>query len=538
MGNSETIYRRLFDQLMQDKRYESVLWYGDEGNLQHECFNVLDVLQPMEVPVIVMNSNVNFRLFETFNNEMVSWICMTSLQNMALFSNLASALDNIRYTRVIVQVMEKALEDELNDFFQFSVKLQMLNVMVCYGDFHQNQHYYLYAPFSPTKLEEHIFQSMHDIVIFPPRLQNLYGHPIRTLVEHTRPRAMEYYNAKGERCIVGPLGRFITTLIDKWNGTLTFPYDVPLNVTINYREFLPLMRNYSLDVPVTSSAIFHTDDIHEFSYPLELSYWCLLLPVEHPLEFRYLLLLLIKSLCRTGKMVTYKWPKYLINADAIQGVFGLSVHYKIPNRFSLRLIYLMLFVSGLTFTSIFNSNLFSIITHPLPASPIRSYEDVQKSSLKIAISQLEFDYFRNILEFPSSLTHSKFLILQNITDFYKLQDSFNRSYAYFTSGSKMFHYASFQEVKGVKMFRLSKEMCPNPMMLLQVPLSPNSYFRQAIHIGILEAWQSGLLYYWQKNSNSDVKNAGQKITVNLTRFESYSPINTKDMNGSFFYLFP
>lgn len=556
--NSTTIYGKLFVKLMKDKRYESLLLYGEETNWKFEWFNILDTLQTMEIPAIIISSKVNMKISEKFNNEVVAWICLHSLQNRTDFSDLASALDHMRYTRVIVQVMGRGTHNDLNNFYEFSTKLQMLNVMVCFEDFPQTGMYYLYGLFSPSKLEEHVFNPVQDQVIFPQRIQNMQGYPLRTLVEHTIPQAIEYYDAEGNRRLAGQLGRFVTSLAEKWNTTLTFPYDVPHNVAINYRKFLPLMRNYSLDVPATSSAVFRRDDFREFSYPFELSYACLLLPVEHPWEFRYILLHLMESffmaimfgliaafsvifycqrIVQTPASLSYNWPIYVINTDVIQGVFGFSVNYKSQKRFSLNLLYITLFVCGLTNSSLFNSKIYSYITHPSPSKPIRNYEDLENSPLKVAIAQVEFDYFNYVSNISSNLSRSKFYIMENITDFYKLRDTFDNRYCYFTSAAKMFHYKSFQQVKGVKMFRLSKEMCPNPLMLLHIPLSPNSYFRQAINFAILEVWQSGLLYYWQSISNADVVKTGNKIRVNLTTSNSVSLMRTKDMNVIFLIYF-
>ncbi|XP_037811571.1 uncharacterized protein LOC119603585 [Lucilia sericata] len=395
-----------------------------------------------------------------------------------------------------------------------------------------------------------------DFHILPERLRNLKGYKLRTIADHIEPRAMEYYNENNETKLNGYIGRFVKTISEILNASLYFPLKVPPDVMLDYRDIMGYVSNYSLDIPVSSLSLFEFDDQHDFSYPFEMGKWCILLPMEKPLDFKEVFLIILHSqimfitmiLITIFTMVFYlagsknhqcgghRWPEIIINDKAIRGVLGQGFVISKDKTYALKLIHLMLLLSGLTISSIFGSYLLSFNTQPPLEPEIDSYQNLAKSSLKLAITKTEIDYLHNITNGSLVYLYKKFHTFANFVEYSRFRDTFDRRFAYPTTTSKMLYYSGLESFYGTKFFRYSSKMCPNTMMLFQFPLGPNSYFLTRINEIIMNTMQSGLLEYWMSKSYIDAVTAGKVIHINITYPTLVSPLYLHDLYWIWLYF--
>ncbi|KNC29921.1 hypothetical protein FF38_08553 [Lucilia cuprina] len=460
----------------------------------------------------------------------------------------------MRYTRIIVHMDQWSNHvnlKELNEFFCYSYKLKMLNVVIFFKDFFKTHQYVQFTIFPEFKLEFGLYDHNTSIAdILPNRLRNLKGYKLRTIADHYEPRAMEYYNKNNETVLNGYLGRFLQTISETLNSTLYFPLQIPHDKLIDYRDILEYISNYSIDIPASSIAMSESDDPHDFSYTFEMSKWCLLLPMEKSLEFKELFLMVLYSqltfitlifivlftivfyLALSRKFYQtcqYRWPEFIINDMAIRGVLGQAFVMSSYRSVSLKLIYLMLMPCGLAISTLFGCYLLTFCTQPPLEPEIETYQDLAKSPLKVAINRREFENLHNITNGSLAYMYSKFYILSEFSDFSRLRDSFDRRFAYHAITSKLFYYNSLQAYFSQKFFRFSTKMCPITMMLFSFPLGPNSYFLPRLDEIILNTLQSGLMNYWISYSYQDVVATGRAIHMNISNVTEDNPLHLHDL---------
>ncbi|XP_037811572.1 uncharacterized protein LOC119603586 [Lucilia sericata] len=540
-------HENLLKKLYQQKTYEGVLILNEDGEHQY-CYNFIEYFKFQEIPIIVVTGNKTEPYRNYFNNQILAIVCMSSYYYNIL-EQLAKILDYMRYIRIVVimdQWTKELNAEELEDFFHYCHKLKMLNVVIIFRDFYKTRKYVQYTIFPEFKMEFDIYNpNSSDFYMLPERLQNLKGYKLRTIADHTEPRAMEYYNESNETVLNGYIGRFVQTISETLNSSLYFPLKVPPDVMLEYRDVMSYVVNYSIDIPVSSLSLYEFDDQRDFSYPFEIGKWCILLPMEKPLDYKELFLLILHSQIMLITMVLiviftmffylalgkkrchyclHRWPEIIINDTAIRGVLGQGFVSSVYSKLSLKLIYIMLMLSGLTISIIFDCYMLSFSTQ-LPSEPcINNYQDLEKSSLKLAIARPEITYLHNITNGSLSFLYSKLQTFSSFAEYSRFRDSLDRRFAYPTTTSKLYYYNGLESHYSKKFFRFSSNMCPNTMMQFEFPLGPNSYFIPRINEIILNTLQSGLIDYWMSKSYLDMVAAGKAIRVNITYPDYASPI--------------
>ncbi|KAI8118192.1 hypothetical protein CVS40_10067 [Lucilia cuprina] len=557
-NKEQKFHENLLKKLYQQKTYEGVLILNENGEHQY-CNKFIEYYKFQEMPILVITGNRTESYRNYFNNQILTIVCMKSYYYNIL-EQVGKILNYMRFVRIIIIIDQWTNElnaKELEDFFHYCHKLKMLNVVVIFKDFYKTRKYVQYTIFPEFKMEFDIYKpNSSDFYILPERLQNLKGYKLRTIADHTEPRAMEYYNENNETVLNGYIGRFVKTISETLNSSLYFPLKIPPDVMVEYRDILGYVVNYSLDIPVSSLSLYESDDQRDFSYPFEIGKWCILLPMEKPLDYKELFLLILHSqimlitilliiiftiflyLALDKKRSFYclhNLPEIIVNDIAIRGVLGQGFVSSVNSKLSIKLIYIMLMLSGLTVSIIFDCYMLSFSTQ-LPLEPsINTYQDLQKSSLKLAIAKPEIMYLHNMTNGSLSFLYSKFHTFANFAEYTRFRDTFDRRFAYPTTTSKLHYYNGLEAHYSKKFFRFSSVMCPNTMMQFEFPLGPNSYFTPRINEIILNTLQSGLMDYWMSKSYLDMVATGKAIRVNITYSDFTKPIYVNDLYWIWLY---
>ena len=551
--NEEIFHKDLFKKLYQQKAFREILMINVNNQCPY-CHNILKWLSYDETPVIIMNWNKTIEYRKEFSNEILAIACSSAYSHNVL-EQLATILNDMRYTRIIF-IMDRLYLDfnQLRDFFKYCHKLKMLNVVVILKNFYKTHEYSQYTIFPEFQLELDVYQpSSRDFRILPDRLKDLKGYKLRTIVDHLEPRSLEYYDKNNNTVLAGYIGRFIKTVAEALNATLFVPVKVPFDIILVYRDIIQLIEDFSLDIPITSLIVFDEDNIREFSYPFEFGKWCILLPMAKSLENKEMFLMILKSpvICLAFILISLftvmfvvaslnnkyygrkhiEWPKIFINDVAIRGVLSQSFVFSARQQLSVKQIFCMLLLSGLTVSTLFNSYLRSFSTHPPFETEIQNYDDLLASDLKVVTFEVEFNYFHNLTNGSLSFLYEKFLIFSDYAEFSNLRDSFDSRYAYTVATSKMFYYVGLEAFYRTKFFRYSSDMCLSTMMHYVIPLGKNSFFLERLHELTLNIIQSGLLDFWMKSKSfEDVAAAGKVIKVNITHAEDKKPLSVKDFH--------
>ncbi|XP_046803872.1 uncharacterized protein LOC124419276 [Lucilia cuprina] len=478
---------QLLINLYQRKIYKGVLIFNENDRHQY-CNNFLKYFQFQETPMTIITANITKQYRKYFNNQIICIVCMTYYQQNIL-DQLAMILYNMRYTRIIILIDQSSKQmdlKELNDFFKYSYKLKMLNVVVFFKDLCK---YVQFTIFPKFELEFGLYEVNSSNIgdILPDRLRDLKGYKLRTLADHYEPRSMEYYNEKNETILNGYIARYVQTISEALNASLYFPLPIPHNKPIHHREVIKYTVNSSLDIPISIIALYETDDLLEFSYPVELIQWSFCLA----------------SCKKWYSQWHYRWPEIVINDMAIRGVLGQSFVESNNRKLSLNLINTMLMLCGLTVSTVFGCYLLTFCTQPPLEPEIKTYQDLAKSPLKVGIYLQEFLLIHNMTNGSLAYLYDNFVVLTEFADFTHLRDTFDRRYTYYTTSSKLYYYQGLESYYNTKIYRYDSGMCVSTMMQLYLSLGPNSYFLPRVDEIIMNIMQSGLMNYWISCSYRD-----------------------------------
>lgn len=561
---NETIFhKKLLKKFYQQNPYEGVLILNENGKHDY-CHNMLTWLNYEGTPVTIITGNKTLEYYKYFNNGILAIVCMASYDK-SIMKQLDEILNYIHSVRIIVivdQDSDNIYLKDVEEFFHYCKQLKMLNVLVIFKDFYTTHKYLQYTRFPEFRIEDGVYDANDNATfcILPERLRDLKGYKLRTIADHIEPRSIEYYNERNESVLVGYVGRFVSAIARALNATLVFPKKIPYNVMVSYRDVIVYIDEFELDIPASSLAMFESDDYHDFSEPFEFGRWCFLLPMEHPIELKEVFLLLLYSqiaLIAFVLMIVFtivfsliaynqqsehrlvNWPEILVNDVAIRGVLGQCFVFCLNPSLSLKKAYIMLLLTGVIISTLFNTYLLTFTTQPPMPEKIKTFAQLTKSHLRVAISQIEFEYLDKLTNGSLAYSYSKFNVIPDLTDFSILRDSFDRRYVFPATTSKMFYYTSLASFYNQEIFRISPDMCPNTIMQFVIPLGKNSNFRGILHDLILYAEQSGLLDYWMKeNSFRDVQAAGTVININITHRREKAPLQVNDLFWIWiYYLF-
>lgn len=238
-----------------------------------------------------------------------------------------------------------------------------------------------------------------------------------------------------------------------------------------------------------------------------------------------------------SRRILYNWPEILVNDVAIRGVLGQSFVDAANGRLSVKQIYAILLLTGLTVSTIFSSHLGSFSTHPPFKPGIQNYQQLADSNIKVAIYKEDYELLHYITNGSYSFLYKKFKIFSKFEEFHYLRETFNPHYAYPTSTFKMYYYSGLEYHYRRKLFHFSTRVCPHSMMQFFIPLGNNSYIRNRLYRLTLVIWESGLLDYWMKSKSfDDVVAAGKIPNLNISYENSNNkPLTVEDLYWIWLY---
>ena len=558
--NEKIFYEDLLKKFYQQEAFNGILMINVE-NKYSLCHNVLKWLQYNGIPVTQLTGNQTMEYHNRFSNEILTIACTPAYRRYDVLEQLAEILNDMRYTRIII-VMDgwsfaKDLE-RLNDFFKYCHKMKMLSVVVILKNFYKTHTYSQYNIFPEYRIEFGVYQpdKINDLSMLPDRLRDLKGYKLRTIANHDAPHSMEYYDENNKTVLVGYMGRFMKAASQMLNATLYFPVTVPFNRILNFQDIVNYRDNSSIDIPISNYAINSKQE--EWSYPIEFDKWCFLLPIVKRKETKEVFLMILHSqvmyiiftfisiftlvffVAFVGNKYCvrrhYSWPEILVNDMAIRGVLGQGFVFSVHSKLSIKQIYVVLLLTGLTITTIFSSHLQSLATLSPYEPEIQNYHELLKSNIKVAIYEEDYKTLHNLTNGSLAFLYKKFRIMPKAEDFVNLRDSFDPRYAYPTTADKIYFYSGLELYHRTKLFRYSSNMCFYSMMQFAIPLGKNSYFRQRLYAVTLAIWESGLLDFWMKRKAfDDVVAAGKVIKLNISYDEDKKPLTVEDLYWIWLY---
>ncbi|XP_037943856.1 uncharacterized protein LOC119676675 [Teleopsis dalmanni] len=512
-------YEKLLQRIEQHWQYYTCSLFGYKNDFQDQEFLWKMLQYKFQKSILTYEPTYTFNIHMKYNKQMLIIVALQEPKLVEIIRSLVKNLHRIRDTPVIFiftkyGTTKGTTTEILQNLFKICFKYKMLNVIAVLKNSTITGSYYSYMPFPVLLLEHRELNDDIDTNIFPSRMQNLNGYPIRTIPDQISPRTVMYYDTKGNRKIAGYVAKMIRLFRDKLNATILYPFEVTTGTVFYFRNFLKLIANDTIDIGggIMNSLVY--SDNEQLSYPLEFANWCVMVPVEslqtysdyfiHLLNWKVLLYLLLLNttfsvlLYYSHKLInlylaqtfTMHYIDRIMHTHAFSGIMGFSFILPKNPILTMRVIYILLFFTGFITNNMLNVTLSVFLTHPPVRKPITTMDDFILSPLQILVAREEAD---NIFEEVLEKYNATFTIINTYMELRALRDSLNTSYAYPVTSSVWHVYEAKQQLFTKPLFRLTT-ICLQPFMSLGFPLDSNSIFRNPLEALIMRIRDMGFSY--------------------------------------------
>ncbi|XP_055854444.1 uncharacterized protein LOC129918120 [Episyrphus balteatus] len=323
----------------------------------------------------------------------------------------------------------------------------MVNVIAVFQDFWNTSIFYMYRNFGDLTIEKYLWTEK-DIVIFTDRMSNLQGIRFPVLFELEYSGIIITVNSKGEPIFGGFIGNIFSSLAKKINARLD-KSNFLVNTTFTRITHEGVM-NRTIEMSGGCVGI-SPDNIKWYSYPIAMSDWSVMLPVESNIPiykvFAFVfnwdafaisimvLVLLSLSLAAANKFSGSSF-RYFFNIDCFRGMLGQSFTETPQPSCSTKIIYSQIFLHGIILVTTYNAFLQSLMTTPPKEKIIKSFDDLQASGLKIYIHLAEMKYLSKVRPDLIKKYSNLFQVETNFVALKEMRNSLNTNCAFIVTGMK------------------------------------------------------------------------------------------------------
>lgn len=564
--NDKKIWSSLLRKLDKEAIYEYVLIVGDIQ--QHSAF-LLNIIEVELAKSILLNQNdlIHYKL----DNYSSNFICIVYMpcdlferdhnHVEAYVKRLGEKLDLQRFKRLLMVQKQCGLkEKEMNANIALLLELfkihKFLNVVVILSDFAVTRRYYAFKAYPTFELVLRTFNETSAALMFPLKMNNVYGAIVRTIPDQVLPRSVVYKDSMGRVQVTGYIAQFLRMYAKYINSTLKYNEDLAPGNVLFYRDFIKWTEMDLLDIPCSITPMLAGNTTKLMSYMYEVLNWCLMMPVEEPQTYKdflheyfnlsFILIVFVMNGIFTSllfcsqllmksrkKRVKFYWSiaDIIANAQVILGHLGSSFILQTHPSLSLRIIYVSLFVSGLLYTTTFSVKLNAFLTRP-PALEISTLDDMLKYKKVILAASNEYKTLLKLSGETFLPYLSLFKIVESYKEFSDIRSSFNTCCSYPVTSSVWHVYETQQKLFTKPRFRRT-QLCFVSLDIMGFILPSNSLHKHKLDTLITRVRDMGFMQYWLENSFYDLVKIGK---MSLTDISTKLPQNSYILIGDFYFI--
>ncbi|EDV54011.1 uncharacterized protein LOC6554443 [Drosophila erecta] len=502
------VLQRFWTHLRLEVRYRTLLHYR-VGSC--ECW-FDDVMGSADSTALMWNNQTYpHYLRQRQDSDMLSVSCLRFHQYQEVLLALSVMLDQILYIPVVLQLCgDEDSNQELNSarlILKQSQDLKMINVVLLSSKFFTSGTLYSYEMFPEFKVKTLVYQAY--LKLFPYKLGNLKGHPIRTIPDNSEPHTIVQKISNGSITIEGPVWQLMVEFVKHINGTLQLPMEPHPDRTIKLVQVLDLVRNETVDIaaslrPYTVNV--KRSSSHVYGFPMMVGNWCSMLPTERVIRSHEALARLMKS--------PWTWLILLV-------LYGVHRFLVLKTRLRISLVHLIKLLINLALICFLEAQLSAYFIGPQKVNHISNMQQLEESGLKIRGMRAEF------MEYPIEMRSryaSSFLLHDVFFDLAQDRNNFNTSYGYTVSSVKWNLYKEAQRHFRRPLFRYSEDICVQKLSLFSLILQSNCLYRHENRNFILRMHEAGLISLWYRRSYYVMVAAGRFPKGDLSTVRQAQPI--------------
>ncbi|XP_055854416.1 uncharacterized protein LOC129918090 [Episyrphus balteatus] len=526
------------------ERFDSIFLLRTSKDQYYDDIFIRNFSISLGIPVILATEVSSFHLKRKFNANLLTIVQFE--ENDFYLQRLLEFLQLIRFCKIIFLLKHSTRNvTELKSVFDFCFKNRMINVLAVFQDFETSSAYYSFNNFGEFQIEEFLWNEK-DSNIYRDKMHDLRGAPFPVVFGGKEPGVIISKNENGDTVIGGYVGNTFKAFAKRHNASLN---NSSVRSSLTEYDLHKLVLNGTTEIS-GGGLIFLENSFEWYTYPYTLFDWGVMLPVEPNIPiykvFVYvfdwkafgivivLLILLSVSLEATayflGPHRFFFKRKLICNIDCLRGLLGQSFSQTPTASISAKILYSLIFLLGIMIVTSYDAFLQSFMTQPPSEKVIRSFEDLQKSDLKILTFQPDMDELLIKLRPKFMKKYSNvFLGETSMEAFYNRRDSFDTKYAYTVTEMKWYVYEYQQKFLGQKLFRRSEELVLVKNVLAAISINENSIYKQILNFHILETQSSGLMDYWIKGEFYELIKIGKIKKIHFEFDEEVEPLKVEDL---------
>ncbi|XP_060651109.1 uncharacterized protein LOC132787815 [Drosophila nasuta] len=527
----------LVQQMHRQQKLDYLLIVGDSARAQPSFWSEL------QLPFIVLNniSNVNNELETLHSSNLMSIVFVESpaerlLEFVALNLGLWS-------TAPLLLILQKELQ--VDAIFQWCWQhKQLLNALAIYDNFEATGLLYSYSPFPIFQLDERRIDNSTNPILLP-RLNDLQGYRLPTLVGGSPPRLIVYRRSDNELFYGGFVGHLMHCFEVKYNCRLEQLLPMNESTLVPAQQLRGAVL--SGKVQFALAAIYTEKPSNNYTYPFELLNWCLMMPVpglvpHSELYSRVLgfhtFLIILSALILTSFLLSVglrrhgyrvQPDEFLLHENCLRGALGQSFKEVLRAPIFVRGIYLQICVLGFLLTAWYNSYFSAYITSGPREKPFSSFDNILKSHFKIVIWNPEY---QQLIRYSEKMQRYEaiFNIEPDFERFLKRRDSFDTQFGYMMPHEKWNIIEQQQQVFTSPLFTFREDLCAFRGIPVAFPIAPNSVFREPLERLIGEVTATGLMAHWRDMAFSEMITAGKLSLVDLSESNEFRAMHLMDLH--------
>ncbi|CAD7081016.1 unnamed protein product [Hermetia illucens] len=485
-----------------------------------------------EIPSLALTSGGMTNISNFVQEDMLSLVFLRNEIDTNILNYVLKTLEFRYFTKIFFIIIGTVDTKELQVLFNWCWNHGMLDVLTLVSDSNKLLTYVKFPKFEIIDLH-------NGTELFPSKLTNLYGHPIKSPTQMDMPRVFKHVGEDGETEYGGYIVKLLFTFLQKHNATFREYQSEGVPFNKNNYVLMSLLENKTIDISIHIS--IKLSEYVEFSYPVITEDSCIVTPTSVlPRHYYFLLpfdahlwIYIISGLfiCFIIKIfiniLRKRRPAFcLVFLDTIRYVLQQPPTRK--EEFLPKLILtidFLLLILTLVLSCLYQSQLTSLFTKLVENPPIDTFEDLERAKVKILFKNIAYDMSKKLNAFPDK--YFKYFVRKE-SDIDSLEENLaklNTKYGYLLVLDSKVFLDQQQKYAPRRLFHTS-QLCYGAAHI-GFSLQKYSPYVRILNRFILQTWQSGLLYKWTKDSFDECVKSGL-LNYPLFKGDMFSAIIVKD----------
>ncbi|EDW34980.1 GL20073 [Drosophila persimilis] len=516
----ETLLRLLL-RLRLEEHFDTLLIYGQEC-----VFHTLS--KRLEASTVLASSGSSDYDWN-FSSSTLILSCGASAEREGNYRTLMK----LQMRRRLLYLTEDIQPEEV--CHNYSLKEQY-NIAMVKADFVQSGSIYTCRCFQELNFEE--LDLFDHKPIFVEQFRNMRGATIKTLADQLAPRSMSYHDEKtGEEKMTGFVANLLNSFAQKLNARLQLTSELRSKVGIlnYYGNISKWVDEDLLDIGMSLDTTWIRSNFDTMTYPYVTGSFCFMVPHPPKVPYRQIYTMIVDPLvlgiifvlfCLFSLLLIYSqqmsWKgltvaNILLNDKSLRGLLGQSFPFPRDSSKQMKLVCFLLCFASVMMTTMYEAYLQSFFTSPPPEPLLRSFNDVQHSRYKVAISQADLKLllasgFQGIHQ----LSENRTCVFEDYNEFLNLRESFNASFIFPVTNLRWHTYVEQQKFFAEPVFYFSDDICINRFFFLAVQVRRHLPYRELFEEHMLRQKEFGFLKFWIDRSFYDM------VRLRLTPLKDFS----------------